>query len=161
MVDAHAAGLFENQREINLASTVTMIEDVLIELGHFVNDCREELPDAVRSWRIRKGSATVRISLLDRDDFTHVRVASAVLTLDPGVDRAALFGHLLALNAELCGAAFAVRGDVAMVVTERSTLDLDRSEVMELIDRVTSYADDHDDVLVSRFGGSQGGDLPR
>jgi hypothetical protein len=157
---ADAAGLFENQREVNLASTVTMIEDVLIELGHFLNDCREELPGTVRSWRVRKGSATVRISLLDRDDFTHVRVSSAVLTLDVGVDRAALFGHLLALNAELCGAAFAVRGDVAMVVTERSTLDLDRSEVMELVDRVTSYADDHDDVLISRFGGTQGGDLP-
>jgi hypothetical protein len=157
---ADAAGLFENQREVNLASTVTMIEDVLIELGHFLNECREELPGTIRSWRVRKGSATVRICLLDRDDFTHVRVSSAVLTLDGGVDRAAFFGHLLALNAELCGAAFAVRSDVAMVVTERSTLDLDRSEVMELIDRVTSYADDHDDVLTSRFGGSQGGDLP-
>jgi hypothetical protein len=159
MADA-PAGLFDNQREVNLASTVTMIEDVLIELGHFVNDCREDPPGTLRSWRIRKGSATVRISLLDRDDFSHVRVSSAVLTIDSSVNRSGLFGHLLALNAELCGAAFAIRGDVAMVVTERSTLDLDRSEVMELIDRVTAYADDHDDVLVTRFGGVQGGDLP-
>jgi hypothetical protein len=41
-------------------------------------------------------------------------------------------------------------------VTERSTLDLDRSEVLELIKRITTYADDHDDILVARFGGKLG-----
>jgi hypothetical protein len=158
MAETHA-GLFENQREINLASTITMIEDVLIELGHFVNDCRSEAPGALRSWQVHKGSAAVRISLIDREDFSHVRVASAVLTLDDKVDRAALFGHVLALNAELCGAAFAMRDHTLLVVTERSTLDIDRSEVMELIERVTSCADDHDDVLVTRFGGTVGGEL--
>jgi len=158
MVEA-SVGLFDNQREVNLTSAVTMIEDVLIELGHFVNDCRDEVASARRSWRIKRGSAAVRISLVDRDDFTHLRVASAMMTLDDAVDRAALFGHLLALNAELCGAAFAVRGTAVLVIGERSTLDLDRSEVFDLIERVTSTADDHDDVLVSRFGGTLGGDL--
>ena len=159
MTEAHA-GLFDNQREVNLASTITMIEDVLIELGHYVNDCRDDRDDSIRAWRVRKGSATVRIALLDRDDFTHVRVASAVMTVDDKVDRGALFGHILALNTGLCGAAFAARGDTVLIVTERSTLDLDRSEVLELIQRITSYADDHDDALVARFGGSVGGDLP-
>jgi hypothetical protein len=156
---ADHAGLFDNQRETNLTSTITMIEDVLIELGHFLNDCRSDAPGAVRSWHIRKGSASVRISLLDRPDFTHVRVASAVLTINDLVDRPALFAHVLALNADLCGAAFALRERTLLVVTERSTLDIDRSEVMELIERVTSTADDHDDMLLSRFGGSPGGEV--
>ena len=52
--------------------------------------------------------------------------------------------------------AFAVQGDQVLLVSERSTLDLDRSEVRELIKRVTTYADDHDDVLVARFGGTMG-----
>ena len=40
-----------------------------------------------------------------------------------------------------------------------SILDLDRSEVMDLITRISKHADDHDDVLVNEFGGSLGGDL--
>ena len=152
-------GLFSNQREINLASTITMIEDVLVELGHFLNDCRADTAGAIRSWRVKKGSATVRISLLEQADFTHVRIASAVMRLDAAVPRVALFGHLLEKNCELNGAAFALRGDTVLLQTERSTLDLDRSEVQDLITRVTKYADDLDDPLVERFGGELGGEL--
>jgi hypothetical protein len=156
-----AAGLFDNQREVNLISTITMIEDVLVELGHFLNDCRDDRAGTVRSWRVRKGSATVRISLVDRPDFTHVAIASAVMKLDGAVDRDALFSHLLRQNAELTGAAFALSGDVVLLRTERSTLDLDRSEVQDLVARVQTYADDHDDKLVAIFGGALGGDLER
>jgi hypothetical protein len=153
------SGLFENQREINLASTITMIEDVLVELGHFVNDCRADAPGAIRSWRVRKGSATVRISLLERPDFTHLRIASAVMHIDAAVPRVALYTHLLEKNAELTGAAFALRADTVLLQSERSTLDLDRSEVLDLITRVTKYADELDDTLVERFGGAIGGEL--
>ncbi len=153
------SGLFANQREINLSSTITMIEDVLVELGHFLNDCRADAPGAIRSWRVVKGSATVRISLFERPDFTHVRIASAVMRLDSAVPRVALFTHLLEKNAELTGAAVALRGETVLLQTERSTLDLDRSEVLDLITRVTKYADELDDALVERFGGSIGGDL--
>jgi len=55
--------------------------------------------------------------------------------------------------------AFALRGDTVLLQTERSTLDLDRSEVQDLIARVTQYADDLDDALVERFGGELGGEL--
>jgi hypothetical protein len=154
-----ASGLFQNQREINLASTISMIEDVLVELGHFVNDCRADAPGAIRSWRVRKGSATVRISLLERADFTHLRISSAVMHIDGAVPRVALYGALLEKNAELTGAAFALRGDTVILQNERSTLDLDRSEVLDLITRVTKYADDLDDTLVERFGGALGGEL--
>ena len=43
-----------------------------------------------------------------------------------------------------------------LLLAERSTLDLDRSEIRELIRRVTTHADAHDDVLVARFGGVLG-----
>ena len=76
------------------------------------------------------------------------------MTLDGMVERDALFAHLLELNATLCGAAFAIQGDQVLLVSERSTLDLDASEVLDIIKRLTSYADEHDDVLVARYGGS-------
>lgn len=152
--------LFENSREINTSSAVMMVEDVLIALGHFVNDCRVADPAAMKAWRIAKGSAQVSIQILERKEFPHLRVASAVMRLEPGSDpavRADLHADLLTRNGDLCGLAFAVRGDQVLLVTERSTLDLDRSEVLELINRVSEHADAVDNALVVSYGGSLGG----
>lgn len=150
------APLFANQRETNLTSTVALVEAALVELGHPAPDSRIKDATALHAWQIPMGSAITRVMLLNRSEFTHIRVCATVMTVDDNVDRATLNQHLLELNAELCGVAFATAGDEVLLLGERSTLDLDRSEVLELIRRVTTYADDHDDVLVARFGGSLG-----
>ena len=148
--------LFANQRETNLASTVALVEAALLELESPSPDSKTKEPTAIHAWKIVKGSALTRITLIHRSEFTHLRVCSNVMTVDDQVDRASLYAHLLDLNAGLCGAAFATEGDQVLLVGERSTLDLDKSEVLELIRRVTTYADEHDDVLVARFGGKRG-----
>lgn len=148
--------LFANQRETNLTSTLALIEDVLRELGHDPAATRSDAPGALHAWRIVKGSAVTQVTLVSRTEFTHLRVCAVVMTIDGKVDRPALHAHLLELNASLCGAAFATDGDRVLLLSERSTLDLDQSEVRELIRRVTTNADDHDDVLVARFGGTLG-----
>lgn len=150
------SGLFSNQRETNLASTIALVEAAIATLGHSAPASRTKDATALYAWQIPKGSALTRITLIHRTDFTHLRVCAIVMTLDRQVDRHALFAHLLDLNASLCGVAFATAGDQILLVAERSTLDLDRSEVLELIRRVTTYADEHDDVLVTRFGGHLG-----
>jgi len=151
-------GLFANQRESNLTSTIALIEDVLGELGHDPGTARQASPgNALHAWRIVKGSATTMVSLVHRTEFTHLRVCSIVMTVNDKVDRSALGAKLLDLNGGLCGAAFATDGDRVLMLSERSTLDLDKSEVRELIKRVTTYADDHDDALVAQYGGSMGG----
>ena len=151
-----ASALFANQRETNLTSTLALVEDVLGELGHPPPASIIKDATALHAWRIPKGSAVTRVTLINRAEFTHLRVCAVVLTLDPAVDRPALYGHLLELNATLAGAAFAVDGDQVLLVSERSTLDLDRSEILDAIQRVTTMSDDHDNVLVARFGGSLG-----
>jgi len=150
------SGLFANQRETNLASTIALVEAVLVELGHPSPASKVDDRAALHAWQIPKGSSLTRVTLIHRSEFTHLRVCAIVMTLDGKVDRSALFGHLLDLNTGLCGAAFATDGDRVLLVGERSTLDIDRSEVLELIRRVTTYADEHDDVLVARFGGKLG-----
>jgi len=149
-----AQALFANQREANLQSIVSLVEAVIAELGYPSTTIDE--PGALRGWQMTKGSATAKVTLVDRANFTHLRVCSIVMTLDAKVDRAALYAHLLELNAGLCGSAFATQGDRVLLLAERSTLDLDRSEVKDAITRVTEAADDHDDVLVARFGGRMG-----
>jgi len=150
-------GLFANQRETNLTSTIALVEAALTELGHAPPGSRMKDSLAEHAWKIPKGSAITRVTLVNRSEFTHLRVCATVMTLDDKVDRVALYTHLLNLNASLCGAAFAIDEDQVLLVSERSTLDLDRSEVLDVIRRVTTYADEHDDVLVARFGGAIGG----
>jgi len=150
-------GIFDNAGQTNLASTVTMVEDVLIELGHFVNECRVAPGDAEYAWRVVKGSAVARISLSSAEPYAQLRIVAPVMTTDARVDVAKLYRHLLNLNyTRLIGAAFATRQNEVVIVAERSTLDLDRSEVRDLIERVQQYADDYDDVLVEEFGGRVG-----
>jgi len=150
------SALFANQRETNLTSTLALVEDVLGELGHAAETSRTTDGAALHAWRIPKGSSVTRVTLIHRADFTHLRVCAVVLTMNDNVDRPALFAHLLDLNATLAGAAFALEGDQILLVSERSTLDLDRSELLDTITRVRDLSDDHDDVLVARFGGALG-----
>jgi hypothetical protein len=150
-----AQPLFANQRESNLQSTVALVEAVIAELGYPSSKLSE--PSALHAWQLTRGSATAKATIVDRADFTHLRVCAIVMTLDGKVDRAALHAHLLELNASLCGVAFATSGDQVLLLCERSTLDLDQSEVKDAITRVTETADDHDDALVARFGGRMGG----
>ena len=148
--------LFANQRETNLTSTLALVEDVLNELGHPVPGSRIEDRGSLHAWQIPKGSALTKVTLISRKEFTHLRVCAVVMTLDTKVDRLELYAQLLDLNATMCGAAFAMSGDHVLLVSERSTLDLDRSEVLDIIQRVTTFADNHDDELVARFGGTLG-----
>ena len=148
--------LFANQRESNLASTVALVEQALTQLGHAPAASRVTEAGTAQAWQIVVGSATTRVAVTRRSAFPHLRVSSVVMTLDGAVDRSALFAHLLDLNAGLCGAAFATEGERVLLVSERSTLDLDLSEVLELIERVTTYTGEHDGVLVARFGGRAG-----
>ena len=156
-----SAGLFENRREATIQSTTAMVEDVLIALGHFVNECRADTPDVIRGWRMVKGSASIRITLIDSDQpgaLPYLRVVAPVLTTDARVDIGKLYRRLLTLNfREVKGVAFAAQQNEILLVSERSTLDLDRSEVDDLIGRVAEYADKYDNVLVDEFGGRLGG----
>ncbi len=154
--EAHV-GLFDNERESNLASTVAMVEEVLRNLGHIVDRARVTSPGAERAWRVKKGSAEVAITIVPRERSWHLRVAAAVMTTDAKVDLPALYDRLLSLNAEqIVGAAFALHKPHVLLVTERSTLDLDQSEVEALIRGVQDNADDWDDRLVAEFGGTLG-----
>jgi hypothetical protein len=154
---APTARLFDNQREANLTSTEALIEDVLISLGHVVEKARIALPGCRRAWRIVKGSALVEVSLLESGEAGWLRVSASVMTVDDQVDRLALWSKLLALNGERSSAAaFGLRGDTVVLVGQRDTLDLDRSEVQALIEIVSADADRFDDELVLAFGGRLG-----
>ena len=146
--------LFENQRAANLTSAIELVEQALVELGHAQAAEQIAAPGALRAWRVFRGSALVEITLIDRPDSAHLRVAAAIMSLDGGVDRQALFARLLGLNgSHLVGCAFALSGDRVSLVGQRSTRDLDQSEVKSLIGDIVRAADELDDLLIAEFNG--------
>jgi hypothetical protein len=156
--------LFSNKQESNLRSCILMVESVIRSLGHSPEGTRVEPQGPLPAWRVRKGSALVTVSI-DRDEEPGsdnlLRVVAPVMILDKAVNRVALFRRLLELNAgELKGVAFALERDRVLLVAERSTVDLDLSEVHDLVARVEDYADTYDDALVAEFGGQIAGESP-
>jgi hypothetical protein len=154
---AGASELFANAREANVRSCVALIESMLAELGHDPVASRVAVEPADPSWEVRRGSARVVVGLVPRGDIAHLRVTSAVMTVDAAVDLLALYRALLSLNASaIRGAAFGVDGDEVQLIAERPTTDLDQGEVLDLVRRVQDYADHYDDELVARYGGKLG-----
>lgn len=151
-------GLFANQRQLNLTSTIQLIEQALRGLGQDPDGCRlEPHPDDLGAWQFRHGSALTRIQLtVGQGDAAFLRVTSIVMTLNAAVDRLALFRHLLGLNRQLHGLVLAVDEERIELSAERPCRDLDRSEVDDLLTRVSRKSDELDDQLVGRFGGHRG-----
>jgi hypothetical protein len=154
------AKLFSDPREANLRACITMVEEVLQNLGHDPAESRVTGKDTWPAWKVQKGSATVFILMDGRGEENFLRIVAPVVHLDDKLDRPKLFERLLSLNhGEVYGAAFALdtERNLVVLVCERSTIDLDRSEVLDLVNRVTVYADRYDDILVDEFGGQKAG----
>jgi len=133
--------LFSNRQESNLRSCIGMIEDVIENLGHAPDQSRVETEDVWPAWRIQKGSAQVNIEIRGRGDDNVLRVSAPLLPLSGAKDPGKLCRRLLELNArDVTGAAFALDDGKVVVTAERSTVDLDRSEAMDIVRRVVDYA---------------------
>lgn len=146
-----------------LDRVVTLVESHLKEEGLTPDDVKMKTADGHPAWAFRQGSASVRIHLLAGDkesDFGYFQVVAPVIILpDDGRDK--IFERLLSLNADqLWSCAFAVRQDRVIITADRTTRDLDRSEVVEMIERVAAYADKFDDELVEQYGGTRYTDRP-
>jgi len=151
--------LFSNKQESNYRASVKMVEAVFLELGIPVQETRIGEEDAqagakeTLGWVVMKGSAQVYVFLYhsEKDNFIHVY--SPVMSM-PERNLLQLFRRLLDLNGVgQMGVAFGLKGDNVVLSIYRSTTDLDRSEVREMIINVGEHADYYDDILVNEFGG--------
>jgi hypothetical protein len=151
--------LFSNKQEANLRVCVKMVDDAISALGHVPDESRIVGAEAdMPAWRVKKGSAHVFVSLGIQGHENVLRVLAPVLHVAPGTDKLKLFRHLLELNATaVTGAAFGLQGEDVVLCAERTTVDLDPSEVMDMIRRVENFADQYDDLLVAEFGGRAAG----
>ncbi len=150
--------LFSNKLESNYRSSIKMVETVIQELGIPLNETRigdaDAPPDSEHiGWVVMKGSAEVYVFLYRGEEHNYIHVYSPVMSL-PERNLLQLFRRLLDLNGVgQMGVAFGLKGDHVVLSIYRSTTDLDKSEVREMIINVGEHADYYDDILVNEFGG--------
>lgn len=151
-------GLFGSKQAANLKAMRETVEKVIAELGLDPRDNRLETQDGSFGWGLMRGSAQVFLFIKPGEEDEHfnaIQVVAPVMHLpESSVTQGTLFRRLLELNSqELTSAAFAIKDDTVVVSTARSTEDLDRSEIKQMLLRVGYYADTYDDILVNQFGG--------
>jgi hypothetical protein len=150
--------LFANQREANIRSTIALIETILSKLGHGAAMIRAPQSGTLSAWHVGHGSASIAIDLINKQPFPHLRVCATIMTLNDQVaNRSGLSEFLLAENVLLMGSAFALIDNRVLLIAQRSTLDVDYSEIMDITTHVMHTADHYDDILVNKFGGQRGG----
>jgi hypothetical protein len=150
--------LFGSKQEANLKSTREMVERVISELGLAPAENRLHTDDGSPAWGLMRGSAQVFIFVrpgAEDESYNSIQVISPLMKVPEATQaRLSLFQRLLELNAqEIAGAAFGIKDETVVIITDRSTQDLDRSEVKDMILRVGYFADTFDDALVTQFGG--------
>jgi hypothetical protein len=150
--------LFSNKQEAHLRVCIQMVEDAIATLGHVIDDSRIDGPDDLPAWKVEKGSAQVYVYLGVNGADNVLRIVAPVIHIVPGTDEHQLFRHLLELNAtQIAGAAFGLRSNDVVLCAERTTVDLDPSEVVDMIKRIEDFADRYDDILMAKFGGRAAG----
>lgn len=146
------------KQEQDQKRVVELVETHLEAEGLQLDKVRLKTKDGHPAWAFTQGSAAVRVHLLPAPEdrpYNYFQVVSPVVVV-PQEKREQLFKRLLELNAdELWMCAFALRGDHVLITADRTTVDLDRSEVVEMIERVAQYSDKFDDELVNDFGGQR------
>ncbi|MSP60947.1 MAG: hypothetical protein EXR72_11500 [Myxococcales bacterium] len=145
-----------DDRKQNFDLCRKMIEQVIQALGLDPAKNRRELDDENRlCWKLRRGSAAVYIFLQASDDANYLQVVSPLMTVPEGKE-VALFRRLLELNADaLYGLAFGLRGNLVQLSSDRTTDELDPSEVKAMVSLVGRLGDHYDDKLVAEFGGTR------
>jgi hypothetical protein len=149
------------------ATTKTLVEGALVRFGVDPATVRVHDDAPVASWALKRGSASVLVSVTTRPsrgeqdgDAVFLRVVSPVIFVPSG-EKSALYQHLLELNANgLVNAAFGVLGEHVVAVSERPAKGLDESEVEQVIKHTSAVADTYDDRLAERFGGKRVADGP-
>jgi hypothetical protein len=144
----------------DVTRAVELVEATIRALG--VDPTSAKIPgdDKTHAYALRRGSARVVIAVSRGEGAGVFRVLAPVVHAPDASKEAVVFRRLLELNArEVSGAAFGLFGDEIVAVTERSTKDLDASEVEATVKNVGRIADRWDDVLAQEFGLKRASDV--
>ncbi|MEZ4318777.1 MAG: YbjN domain-containing protein [Myxococcota bacterium] len=143
---------------MNATQTAALVEAQLASYGLDPADSRIE-PFGLGHWAFSAGSAEVQIVIDEGHAEGELILEARSPILELSGDTAALFAHVLHLNASLVGGAFSVTGGMLEVRANRRTNGLDTEELHQLVMDVAALADHYDDELSEKFGMRREADL--
>jgi anti-sigma factor RsiW len=142
--------------ETDFENAKKLVEATIQKIGLDPGTCRAAATSTQAAWTLKRGSASVLVSVTKREDegVAYLRVASPVVSLPTEATKhETLFRKLLELNAAgLANAAFGLIGERVVVVSERPAAGLDEGEVEQTIRHLAAVADTFDDRLEKDFG---------
>lgn len=132
---------------------------------NLVDDCIKELgvdPDITRAdkqgqWDLYLGSAHVMIDVFEMDNGWGYFQAIAPICMVPEQRAVEFYTEVLETNHKLFGVGFTKFKDWIYIKTIRELAGIDKDEILAMLQRVGSYADEYDDLLKNKYFG----DIPK
>jgi hypothetical protein len=133
------------------------IEEVGHMIEHYFKSRRldpktQEISGTQGGWWVIEGSARVYIFVQDTTGGPVIRITSPIVTVPEKGDISLFYRHLLDINSTLTSCALATNDNAVLVVSQRSTAQLDQEELDSMIWNVAYVADLLDDKLVKEYG---------
>ena len=136
----------------DLNSYATLIDKVVTGFGM---NAAESKKDKYK-WAFYRGSALVKIEIFyskyNKENYFHI--CSPVLKI-PKTNLEKFYKRLLEINNKLFQASFSIKDEYAYLRIIRECNGLDSHEVGNMVQRVSYYADEYDDLLKSEFADDQ------
>ena len=140
----------ENNNNVNedLNSYASLIDKVVTWLGM---DVAESKKDKYK-WAFYRGSAFVKIEIFHSksNSENYIHICSPVLKI-PKTNVEKFYKRLLEINNKVFQASFSIKEGYAYLRIIRECKGLDSREVGNMIQRVSYYADEYDDLLKLEF----------
>jgi hypothetical protein len=139
--------------------TTAMIQELLESFGfnpaeHLMSESEGQIV-----YGLTRGSAQLYIILNNDTAGAWVQVISPILGLPPEDQRLDCYEALLKLNAgSLVNCALGIENDKICIGSDRSTKDIQASELHDMVLCVSKFADDLDDMLAEKYGCEMLGD---
>jgi hypothetical protein len=131
-----------------------MLENCIRELGVDPGLCRGQNPG---QWNLKRGSADIWVDVFKReqDVFGYFQCMAPVCAI-PKVNTEAFFQEVLEINHTLYGVGFTKFKDWLYIKVIRELEGIDQKEMLAMMRRIGSYADDYDDHFKNKYHGNSG-----
>jgi len=141
---------------MDLSVYYAMVDNCIKELGVDPEACRGQNPG---QWNLKKGSADVWIDVFKRpeDYFGYYQCMAPVCPV-PKANIEQFYQEILEINHTLYGVGFTKFKDWVYVKVIRELEGIDEKEMIAMMRRVGTYADDYDDHFKNKYFG--GGNPP-
>jgi len=144
---ADVNGILNQQQSSKLDTYTKMIEEIIQSFGIDPSTCREQSPG---QWTMFKGSAKVYIDIYGQSGTDYICVASPIMEM-PSKALLPFYRKLLELNHDMYAANFSVKENWVWLRILRELDGLDKNEATAMLNRVGTYSDQFDELLIDEF----------